>query len=116
MSKRGWIIAVAFGLAFVAAITAGVWAISSLNQYYADQRQDIANRYNEEPHRGVEACREAIGVFAALECLIDAKAANQAENTAQKDLEAQQHMSMWALGVLVASTLTLLVTALGRSW
>ncbi|TDK43869.1 hypothetical protein [Antarcticimicrobium luteum] len=113
MSVSRWIIAVAFGLAFIASASAGIWAIWSLEEYYAHDRQDIAERQNSEAHSGIDACGEIPYVFSASKCIRDAIDSANEEYTSYKDLKAQQHMSLSALGVLIVSAITMFVTSIG---
>ena len=86
--------------------------LSKSNEYSAD-RQDISANQNNYIENSVIICRQ-VGEFAsAIQCLSEAIAAYKEEDTSQKDLKAQHHMSVWALGVFLVSGITFLVTLAG---
>ena len=94
-------------------LAVAAWLLSSVEQYYADQRTDVAAKYYSKGQSSLTLCREAPDFIAALMCAYEQKASKHDEYTAYKNLEAQHHMSIWALGVLIVSIFALVITALG---
>ncbi|MEM6384908.1 MAG: hypothetical protein AAF718_01600 [Pseudomonadota bacterium] len=113
MSKRDTGLALLFIIVFMVLLSFGFNLVRLKYEEYAYTREQITGQYEKHVETGIRVCRGVDGFFAALDCLGEAIQASQQETTAYKGLEAQQDTSVWALGALIVSALSLLVTALG---
>lgn len=112
MSKSAWLIAITSGLVLVS-LLAGAFAIRALEKRYASDRENVAYQYDSSDKRILDECFRRRGITSITDCVVETVAAKQEAQTSYQDLKAQQHMSLSALGVLIVSAVTMIVTAVG---
>lgn len=113
MSRRNRFIATIFVVAPILILLLGGLHLDSLQKEYAEDRQQAADRHSDNTNARIEACRRASSIFAQIQCIGQAVSAEKEIGAAEKDLKAQQHMSLWAFGMAIISLATLTVTASG---
>lgn len=113
MFRGGWLLKSIFVLAPIAILTIGAVYWFSLQSEYAGERHQSADNASDESAARINACRESSSVFSQITCIAEAVEAQREQNTSDYDLKAQQHMSLWAQGMMVAAFATLAVTAVG---
>ena len=113
MSRSDWIKSAAFVALLLVILGIGALYGKSKWEQYAADRYAATAEYEEDVKARVSICREPDGFISFLSCAYEASNPNQGDYTSQKDLRAQQDMSIWALGMFVASVATLFVTAFG---
>ncbi|MGE0500406.1 MAG: DUF6471 domain-containing protein [Rhizobiaceae bacterium] len=117
-SSRAWIAAVAFGLVFSA--TSAWYGWRELDAYrlkHVEQRDHVSTYDAEEAEQGLKVCiaESEAGFIDVLVCLANRADANRNAKRSQYDLEAQQDMARWALGLLLTSFPGLIISAVGLS-
>lgn len=121
MSRGDWVSATVFGLAVAALFGWGFHRASELQREYSEDRQEIASKHSDRVENSLRICGDIPSPLRAAECRSEAISAAYGEESAQKDLKAQQHMSVWAFGMFIATLAALLVTLAGlvfvvRTW
>ena len=103
-----------------AVLTAAFWISLSYFLAYQEKQSrdtDTASRHNlEVSQQGPESCRPIVdegGVFDWLTCIAKAVSAESGVEQAKKDLQAQQDMAAWALGMLIVTYWLTVITLLG---
>ena len=75
-----------------------------------------ADTYARHTQEHIKDCLTLAEDGSKTKCIIDEIEASNEHERAEKDLVAQTEMALWALGMLVVSTLMMLVSALGVWW
>lgn len=113
MSGRGWIKVAIFSFFLLAVTGLGIQYLLSKKKEYAADRNDIANQSREYVDTRIDMCADPHSFITWLTCAYESEGHGSDYLTSQKSLKAQHDMSVWALGMLIASTATFLVSTFG---
>src|SRR6056297_3030264 len=117
MSKRNWVVAASLGLiVFCAALWYSWDRFSTYQQNQANERAAAAEYQADTAQHSPASCRAIMdesGFFDWFTCLANNVSANGGVKQAEYDLKAQQDMSAWALGMLIATVWLTVITLLG---
>jgi len=123
MSKSDWVkpaISVTKLAIFAAVLIAAVLiSLTYFLEYQENQSKDTdtASRHNlEASQQGPESCRPIVdegGVFDWLTCIAKTVSAESGIDQAKNDLQAQQDMAAWALGMLIVTVWMAVITFVG---
>lgn len=114
---RGLVALLGFILLF--ALGVSVWFFSEYQESNTKIRERAAEYQISYGNEGVEACRPIMaesGFIDWLACFTNAVEASQDAAYSKYDLEAQQDMAEWALGMFIASVSGVILTFSVRSW
>jgi hypothetical protein len=124
MSKRDWIGNVTFALiaaATLLAASAVVFGIvidqkSQLQKIYAKYQENAANDRRQAGKEIYEACNRITPEAARSDCIVHELETAAAKYTADKDLQAQQDMGLWAQAMFWASVAQIFLAGAGIYW
>jgi hypothetical protein len=115
MPRRDWVRYGALVAAlFVIVFGALGWMLWEYKQAQTRQRQAAA-AYDPKStdDRASDACGQSVGIADYLNCILREVKPQREDKRSEYDLQAQQDMAAWALGMLVVSFLGLIATILG---
>lgn len=117
MPKRYWIITALPGLiVFCGALWYSWDRFSTYQQNQANERAAAAHYQADTAQHSPDSCRAVMGesgLFDWLTCLANNISADGGVKQAEYDLKAQQDMSAWALGMLIATVWLTVITLFG---
>lgn len=117
MFKVYWIIAAALGIAVFASSMWYSWSVFlAYQEGHSNERAAAAQYYSDTTKHGPTSCRPVVvesGLIDWLTCLADNISTDGGVKQAEYDLEAQQDMAAWALGMLIATVWLTVITLLG---
>ncbi|MBU1213574.1 MAG: hypothetical protein KJ587_20255 [Alphaproteobacteria bacterium] len=112
MLERDRHIVSGFGVLIIVLTLAALWQITSYNQHQREHREKAAS-YEVADSDSSSECRGLATDFDRAACLAQKISAEQEQERGRADLHAQQDMSTWALALLWASGIGILVSVAG---
>ncbi len=117
MSKVYWFCKLTLGLAiFAFCILFSVYLVLEYKKGHADQRDTAAEYHSDATQHSPASCGAVMdesGLVGLLTCLADNVSADGGVKQAEYDLNAQQDMAAWALGMLIATIWMTVITLFG---
>ena len=110
MPRGGWRLYAAVGAAIGLVIS--IWIVVDYRKGQASERQEATSYNQEDAESSREECVGITGTRQLI-CLIQATKTTQQEKRSEYDLQAQQDMSAWALGLLIAGVWGLAMSGVG---
>jgi hypothetical protein len=105
-------IVIRFGIVITILIGAALWHVPAYNKGQREHREEAAS-YETYDDEDISECAAGGSDLDSLFCLAEKVVANQEQERGRADLHAQQDMATWAIALLWASAIGIVVSAAG---
>lgn len=112
MPKVDRLIVSGFGCLILLLLIGGLWHVSSYNHHQREHRERAAG-YEVHGEDRYSRCAELGNDFERIACLVEQATAEQEQERGRADLNAQQDMATWAVALLWASVIGIVVSLAG---